>query len=601
MLRAVWSFLLIPVLGFSSFFNWGETPLSDKAEKAKAQLEDLGPKIEQALKDYNVPGIAVGVVVDGHVVWTKGFGCRDLASCSTVTGDTVFPIASCTKAFTSCALGILKERGLLDWDDRVIDVLPQFRLMDEYATHHATFRDLLSHRTGLSRHDFMIYNSNVAREEIVRRMRYLEPVSTFRERCNYNSVTYVAAGLALEKMTGKTWEQFIKAELFKPLGMSSTSTTIEELERLSNIAYPYVEREGKLKRIPFRSFDNVGPTASINSNVADLSHWIQMMLARGIYDGTRIVSPTTIQEMHSPQVVNGGYPENSEVILDSYGLGWAISSYRGHYCVGHDGGVDGFTSAIAMLPNEGIGVVTLSNRNLNGLAQVVVREVLDRVLGLPFRDVWIQFGMEKIQRAKQEAKAVEDSFRKIGNPSHELEHYTGEYFHPGYGTLFVEENGGKLQVVFNGITYVLGHWHYDVFRIVEELEEILLSRKGEKVSFRHNLQGDIEEVSVPFDVATSPIAFKKKSREQTLDYFRQFVGTYQYYYTSIDILIKNQRLFAAIPGYPTCELLPFGENEFQIKEKAGYLVRFPKNAAGKIDEALLVPPFGGTFSATRLN
>jgi CubicO group peptidase (beta-lactamase class C family) len=595
--------LLIPVLGNASFFEWS-VPLSPKAQKGQELLEGLDQVFDQALKDFNVPGMALGVVMDGQVIWAKGYGCRDVEHCSPVTAETVFPIGSCTKSFTTFVLGMLNERDQLSWDQHVVDVLPEFRLYDEYATQHITFRDLATHRTGLSRHDFMFYNSTHSRKELVRRVRYLEPICPFRGGYNYNNLMYTVAGLAVEHASGKTWEQFIRTNVFDPLEMYSTNTSIQDLQKMGNIAYPYIEKKGVMKKMPFRDFANVGPTASINSNILDMTHWLQMLLARGVYKETALVSPTTLQEMQSPQIASAGYPDRSELLINTYGLGWDILSYRGHYCVGHDGGVDGFTSALWTLPNEGIGVVVLTNRNLNGIPRMAAYEVFDRLLGLPFRNFWIQYGLEKVQRTKkdeQEAKQVDNRMRKLGTtPSHSLEHYAGIYEHPGYGTLLLEEKGGKLQATLNGIVYTLDHWHFDVFEIGDESQDLLFSRLGEKVSFRNNLYGEIEEVGIPLDSGTPDIVFKRKSTEHNVTYFRQFVGSYQYFNMSIDVSIRNRTLFAIMPGQPMYELLPFSENEFQIKGKPGYVLRFVKKESGEIEEALLVPPYGGSFSARKV-
>ncbi|HEY4255537.1 MAG TPA: serine hydrolase [Chlamydiales bacterium] len=604
MLKRFLAFLVlaIPVLGYASFFSWSE-PLSPRAQKAQELLVGIDEAFEKALKDFNVPGMALGVVVDGQVVLVKGYGCRDLEHCSPVTEETVFPIGSCTKSFTTFVMGILNEQDRLSWDQLVIDVLPEFRLNDEYATRHATFRDLVTHRTGLSRHDFMFYNSAHSSQELTRRIRYLDPICAFRERYNYNNLAYMVAGLAVEQVSGKTWGQFIEKNVFEPLQMHSTSTSIQDLQRKSNIAYPYVEKKGILKRMPFRDFSNVAPTASINSNVVDLAHWLQMLLNKGTYRGTQLISPTTLQEMQSAQIVSAGYPETNELLINTYGLGWDILSYRGRYCVGHDGGVDGFTSALWMLPNEGIGVVILTNRNLNGIPRMAAYEVFDRLLGLPFRNFWLEYGLEKVERTKkeQEAKQSVERMRKPeAAPLHPLQHYTGVYEHPGYGMLTVEEKEGMLHATLNGITYVLDHWQYDAFEIVDELQDLLFSRQGEKFSFRHNLYREIDEVRVPFDSGTPDVVFKRKSTEYNVAYFRQFTGSYSYYNLSIDVSIRNRSLFAIMPGQPLYELLPFSENEFQVKGKPGYVLRFVKKANGEIAEALLVPPYGGSFSARKV-
>lgn len=582
----------------ASVFDWS-APLSPKAERAKFLLEGLDPLIDKALKDFGIPGLGVGVVVDGHVVLAKGYGVRDLDKGYAVNAETVFPIGSCTKSFTTFALGMLVEQRLLGWDWRMRDILPDFQLFDRDASQHATLRDLVSNRTGLSRHDFMWYNSNYSRQELLQRARYLEPLYGFRERYHYNSLMFVIASMALEKATGKTWEEFVQTNIFNPLKMHSTHCSINELKKGRNVASPYIEKGNILKKVAFRSFANVAPTAGINSTVQDMTHWMKMLLAHGTYEQKQLISPVSIQEMQSPQIINGGYPELSELLINSYGLGWDILSYRGHYCVGHDGGVDGFTSVLCLLPQDGIGVVVLSNKNRASLPRFLAYEIFDRVLELPLRG-WLQIGLEGIQRsAREEAQSV-DRQRKTGTTSsHSLAGFEGFYEHPAYGTVTVEKKGEQLHATLHGITYILDHWHHDVFTIAEEFPDILLSRKGEKVCFYNNWLGEVEELSIPFDWGPPPVRFKKKPDEahSNLAYLRQFTGTYQYFHALIDVSLHGQSLVALIPGYPIFTLNPSGENEFQIREKPGYAVRFVKNENGGMEEAQLITPFGGTYSA----
>ncbi len=586
----------------ASIFDWS-APLSPKAERARFVLEGMDPLIEKALKDFNIPGLAIGVVIDGHVVLAKGYGVRDVDAGTAVNAQTIFPIGSCTKSFTTFAFGMLAEQGLLGWDKIVSDVLPEFRLWDEYASQHATFRDLVAHRTGLSRHDFMWYNSTTSREELLRKARYLEPIYPFRERYHYNSLMYVITAMAIEKASGKTWEEFMRANILNPLKMHSTNFSIEELQNSSNIASPYIDKgRGQIKKVAYRAFNNVAPTAAMNSNVNDLNHWMKMLLSHGTYNHKRLISAGSIQEMQSPQIISSGYPELSELLINSYGLGWDILSYRGHYCVGHDGGVDGFTSALCLLPHSGIGVVVLSNKNRASLPRYVVYEIFDRVLELPLRG-WLQLGLETVQKTQSEESPdgkKENKQRKQNTAlSHPLLSYEGFYEHPAYGVLTIEKRKEQLYATLHGITYVLDHWHYNVFNIAEEFPDILFSRQGEKVCFSDNISGDVDEVAISFDWGTPPIRFKKKPDEKlsNLSYFRQFTGAYQFYNLVVEVAIQDRALVAMMPGQPLYELNPTSENEFQVREKPGYSIRFVKRPDGTIEEVQLIPPYGGTFSA----
>ncbi|HSX25677.1 MAG TPA: serine hydrolase [Chlamydiales bacterium] len=572
-------------------------PLSAKAQRAQMLLEGFDQVVEKALKEYQVPGIAIGVVVDGQVVYAKGLGYRDLEKKLPVTSDTVFPIGSCTKAFTSFIAGTLIDEGTMAWDEKVLDILPDFRLWDLYATQKLTIRDLLTHRSGMPRHDYMWYTSDMSRAELMRRVRYLEPSTDIRERYQYNNLMYLSAACAMETATGKSWEDLVTARILKPLGMTNTTFTIEEMQKSKNYSFPYMEKNDQPKKIPLRNVNPVAPAASINSNVADLTRWVQLHLNGGVFNNQTLISPATLQEMHAPQVIVPGAPESKETLLYAYGIGWSIVSYRGHYYLSHDGGIDGFTSVVGFLPNEGVGIVILGNRNLSSLPRYVSFEIIDRVLEIP-HIAWLKEGLDGYQKGKEGLKArrlQEDHNRKKGtSPSHPLEEYVGEYEHPGYGKINVELAKGKLQGSFNGLTCNFDHWHYDVFVIAEESQDLIVSLEGTKLVFRNNLNGDIQDLIIPFEPNTNDIIFKKKPSNALshIAYLRQFIGAYEIYGYTVEINLKENTLYAVIPGQPLYELVPNGDKEFTVKSMQGYTVRFNMNMLNQVEEIHLIAPYG---------
>jgi len=232
----------LPNLAHASMTNWFSSP-TPKAQAAKNALEGLDALVENSLKEYEVPGLAIGIVVDGQVIYSKGFGYRDLEAKKPVTPDTLFSIGSCTKAFTSFLAGTLIDQGLLEWDTQVLDVLPTFRLYDEYATRHMTLRDLLTHQSGMPRHDYMWYNSKLNRSQLMERLRYLEPASQLRERFHYNNLMYLTAGYLMEELSGKSWETLVSERIFTPLGMKKSNFTIEDMQSSSNYACPYLQKK----------------------------------------------------------------------------------------------------------------------------------------------------------------------------------------------------------------------------------------------------------------------------------------------------------------------------------------------------------------------
>lgn len=593
-------FLFFPLLLQAALFDWFDT-LSPKAQRAKDVLEGFEPLIEKALEDYQVPGIAIGIVVDGHVVYAKGFGYRDMEKKLPVNKDTLFAMGSCTKAFTTFVMGNLVDEGVVEWDQPVIDVLPEFRLWDQYATTNLTIRDLLTHRTGMPRHEFVWYNSKMNKNEMLKRIRYLQPSFDIRERYQYGNLMYFSAGLAMERVTGKNWEDLIRQRILIPLEMVNTNFSVEDTQKTDNFALPYLEKNEVMKKIPFRNLSLIGAAGALNSNISDMIHWLQMLLAGGIYKNQALISPATLQELHAPQVVVPGAPETKETLLYAYGIGWAILSYRGHYFVSHDGVSDGFTSVVGLLPGEEIGIVIFANKNMTALPRYLSLQMIDKMLELPHID-WLKEGVDSIRKNREsmkESKIKEDLSRKKGTcPCHPLEEYAGVYENPGYGKLTVEVVGDKLEATYNDLKFVLGHWHYDVFKVIEEKQDMIVSIEGTKFTFCNNSNGDIGELTVPFEANINDIVFKRVPTEamSTLEYLRKFTGAYEVYGYTVEIAVRNGALVAIIPGQPNYELVPSIENEFTVKTMTGSTVRFVLNDLSQVEEVLLIHPYG-CFSA----
>ena len=367
-----------------------------------------------------------------------------------------------------------------------------------------------------------------------------------------------------------------------------------------DVALPYIEKQDKLTKMQFRDFSVIGPAGSMNSNVNDLLRWVQIQLSGGSFEKMALLSPTTLQEIHRQQIAISNAIELEECLLNAYGIGWKICSYRGQYFLSHDGGLDGFTSVISLLPKYRIGIVILANRNLSALPCLLSLQAIDRVLELPPID-WLQKGIDAMMKGKvslEENKKQEDVSRKKGtHPSHPLTDFIGKYHHSGYGTLSVECVGGRLKATLHGLSSWLDHWHYDVFVMSEEMQDVYFSRAGTKVSFRTNLRGNIDEIVIPLEATASDIVFTRACDEtrSSLDDLRRFTGFYEIYGLTVEVTIRNQALCAIIPGQPVYQLLPTSaENEFTVKTMAGYSVRFILDPHGKVEELLLVQPYGAS-------
>ncbi|MBF8263958.1 MAG: CubicO group peptidase, beta-lactamase class family [Parachlamydiales bacterium] len=594
--------ILTPIDDATAF--WGSEKLSPKAERAKKTLEGFDTEIENSLRDFGIPGCVLGVIVDGHVVYLKGFGYRDNEKKLPATADTEYLIGSCTKAFTAFTIGCLVDEGYFGWDDRMVDLIPNFRLIDQYVSQKLTLRDLLAHRTPLPRHDFMWYNSDLTRQDVFDRMRYLDFDSNQAEFFHYSNITYMAVGMAAEKTANKSWEELVTEKVLLPLGMKHTGFSIAEMQKHSDFALPYMERDEKIKRMNFRDFHVIAPGGGMYSNVTDLCRWAQMQLKHGEWQKKALISSATLKEMHSPQTVATGYPESKEEQVRAYGLGWYVQSYLGILNVMHDGALDGFSSVISLLPSKDIAVVILCNMNLTAWPRYVVMDAFDRVLEIP-RNNWLKEGKEFLVKTREigkESREKEDLNRKKGtSPSHSLEDYTGEYEHPGYGTIKIDCVDGILQAHYNNFIFGLEHWHYDVFNIKTESEDTFVSLKNMKLTFRNNLSGNVDELIVPFEMKTKDLVFVHKQVDSltAIAYLRQFVGKYEIYGYTVHIKLTDKGLVAIIPGNAESELDPMGINHFSIKNFKGCWVRFTMDDKNQVLEAQLTTPYGVTYTGKK--
>jgi len=435
---------------------------------------DLDRYIEQVRQDWDVVGLAVAVVKDDSVVYAKGFGRRDLRQSDPVDEHTLFAIGSNTKAFTSAAIGILVDEERMTWDDRVIEHLPWFQLYDPYVTREIRVRDLLSHRSGLGRRgDANWYGTDFDRDEVVRRIRYLEPNSSFRAAYGYQNTMFSSAGEVIEAVAGMTWDDFIKTRIFRPLGMTRSNTSTVDLERIDNVATPHARIDGEVTPVPYRNLDNVAAAGSINSSVREMTNWMRMMLAGGEFAGERILSADVVREVHTPQTITGLSPQTKKLFpsthFATYGLGWGLRDYHGRLVASHTGGIDGMLSQVMLIPEEQLGVVVLTNTSPNSSFNAITFHIVDSYLDAPRQDWNATFLdlREQQEKAAEEQRTKRENGRVKGTkPSLALSKYVGTYEDDMYGTVTITQEDGGL-VIRRHTAWVgdLVHWHYDTFEV----------------------------------------------------------------------------------------------------------------------------------------
>ncbi|MGD2135536.1 MAG: serine hydrolase [Gemmatimonadales bacterium] len=453
-----------------SLVSWLSAPAQVTAQNPLAGLDGY---VQDVMRDWEAPGVAVAVVKNDRVVYARGFGVRRVGGSDPVDEHTVFAIASTSKAFTAAALGMLVDAGRLQWDDRVTDHLVGFQLHDPWVTRELTVRDLLSHRSGLPRGDRLWYLSPFERDEVLRRVRALEPARSFRAAYGYQNIMFTAAGEVVAAVTDTSWGDFVAARIFAPLGMRSSTTTTDGIEQRPNVATPHGKINGHVTPIPWRDWDNLGGAGAINSSVADLAQWMRLQLGEGTYDGRRIVSDSVIAEMHTPQTIVPRSDDERELFPEShfaaYGLGWRLMDYRGRMVVRHGGALDGMRTHVLLVPEEGLGVVAVTNVNESSVPQAIVWYVVDRYLDAPAKDWNALFLAEAEEgRARRDsARAHVEAERLAGtSPTHALEAFAGTYEHELHGTATVTLEDGALRIAvgpaFQGD---MEHWHLNTFRI----------------------------------------------------------------------------------------------------------------------------------------
>lgn len=489
-------------------------------ELLSGPLKGFDRYVHRMLKEWNVPGTAVGIVKGNRVIHAKGYGLRDVKRGLPVTENTLFGIGSCTKSFTATAIGILVDEGRLEWDKPVREYIPFFKLRDPIATQRVTVRDLLTHRTGLLRHDIVAMFSSLTRKEVVRRLRYLEPTVDFRSKFQYNNLMYIALGYLIEQVSGKTWEDFVRERILVPLDMKDTLYMTDEGAE-EKIAVDYLEKGAKLacwrstyveKIDHAAAYGPTGPAGTIVSNVKDLCRWLRLQMNNGSLGKRTIISSENLSGIHTPQMVVPDFWFDGKELLDiSYGMGWFAQSYRGYKHIYHGGTFTGFKAHLSFLPRAKIGVVVLTNTSTSPLRKILTFEVYDRLMGFD-KVNWNSREKQRIEEEKLKAKKKKKTLRrKPGTkPSLPLKVCVGEYFHPGYGKVRISMTKEQLNLKYKIFTYKMEHYQDDVFQVTLLRRGIRRNSGKMKVSFHVDKKGTVKSIAIPFEEAVGDIVFKRR-------------------------------------------------------------------------------------------
>ena len=555
-------------------------------------MESVERFVVEQLAAWEVPGCAVAAVRGGRVELADGWGLRDREAGLPVTRDTLFAIGSVTKAFTATTVGALVDEGLLEWDRPLRDYVPGVRLHDPIASDRLTIVDLLSHRSGLPRHDLAwVGQPGRSRAEIVRCLRFLPLSRDLRQEFQYCNLGYLVAGHVVEALSGVPWEDFVLGRLLEPLGMRRTNLSVDEMLADDDHAAAYTRRDGVIVPVPQRPLPAMAPAGAINSSVADMARWLLAQLADGQLDGATVMSATTAKRQLTPHMLMPGSEEMPGLTQYAYGLGWMIGRYREHKIALHAGGIDGFQTHCMLLPDDGIGVAVLTNTSASLMHAVVACRVLDELLGAEPLDVFGFFKprFDAVMAGSREAKAA----RRVvpgAPPARPLSAYAGEYEHPGYGTLAVALDGDTLKPSLGTMDISLIHRHYETFDL--EWHEMGDQPTAFPLTFLSAPDGDVNALTVQFEPLVEPLRFDRRPDTQSPETLRRLCGTYAMGPIGVVVALRGERaLTVTPPGSPPLDLEPVGGLRFGVKNQPAVTAEFELDDNGAVTR-LIVQPLG---------
>jgi CubicO group peptidase (beta-lactamase class C family) len=582
---------------------------TEPADKRFAGLDTAFARIISLWKDA---GFSVAVVEKNKVVYAKGFGYRNLEQKLPATPNTLYAIGSCTKAFTASLIGELESKGKLDIDKPVRNYLPELRFYNDEMNDQITLRDMMCHRTGLPRHDYSWYLfSTSSRDSLLKRVQYQEPSARPREKWQYNNWMFMLQGMVIEKITGQSWESNIKSSIFQPLGMTHSNLTIADLEKDPEAATGYNVKDSAktetISKTDYYHIDAMGPAGAINSSVADMSIWLKTWIYGGRFNGKEIIPSAFAKEAISSQMIIGsGLPDSSnrDILFSTYGFGWAMSSYRGHYRVEHGGNIDGFSASTCFFPSDSIGIVVLSNQNNSVVPSIIQNIISDRMLGLKYYD-WNYFRRkdhDKMKQAQADAAGAKLKSETVKtSASHPLRDYTGLFNNKGYGTMDVYLRHDSLFMYVGKDSEFVKQDKYDWFKVYDiDKKGIIDTSDGFSIEFRTSANGEINELNASFERSVKTIVFTRipKIAMVSAGSLKKFEGDYLIAQLELKVFVKNEALHLSVPGQPEYELVPIEENKFVIKDMTGFTLTFEINDKNEVTGLTSAQP-NGTFKAVK--
>jgi CubicO group peptidase (beta-lactamase class C family) len=562
-------------------------------------LGDFDALVEEAMAEWQVPGLGIAILHGDETALLKVYGQRDVEAGFPATLHTQFAICSVTKSFTAAGLGMLVDERKLDWDSKVREYIPEFRLHDPVAADRVTLRDLLCHRSGLPRHDWIHMPGDLAPAEMLRRLQYLEPSREFRAQFQYQNLGYMAAGIVAERVSGQSWEEFTRTRLLRPLGIENASFSVEAMQQAEDAARPYIVVEEERHTAAYWPIRTTAAGA-INTSIAEMAKYLRFQLDGGKVGESQLLSAATVRAIRTPRILESR-SEFEEIGDLHYGFGLGCGHYRGNLWHPHGGGWIGWGSLISIFPEKRIGVMILTNRSPSPVTQILTFCAFDRLSGLDLIDWLGRFRERKQQFLAQQQldKAARSAARTPNtNPTHPLTDYAGAYEHPAYGRFIVQADGEALSWHWRGLSGDLPHRHYDIFEIAEN--PTTLSPDLLPVTFGYDREGIIDRLSIPLEPMVSDIVFHRVvGAVPGASFLQACVGIYQHgpirHVVSLD---ADGQLTLSPTGQPTYRLAPYQGTIFAI-DTPGFRVEFRREPSGVVETIVFHQP-NGTFVARRV-
>jgi len=570
------------------------------------RLKGVEKELNEILEITKSAGFAVAVVKGNEIIYSKGFGYRDYENKIPVDNNTLFAIGSSTKAFTSSILGQLRKEDKLSFDESPIKYVPDLKFFNDEMNNSIVIKDLMSHRTGLPRHDWSWYVfPTYDKDSLMRRIEFQEPFTGVRKQWYYNNFMFLTQGVIAERITGKSWEENMYERLLKPLKMTRSNLSIKELRKADNVALGYEIVDEKISKMDYYRIAGMSPAGSMNSSVNEMSNWLMTWLNKGKFEGNEIIPEAYINEaMSSQMVINGALPDDEfpDIHMATYGYGWMLSSYKGHYRVEHGGNIDGFSADVIFFPSDSIGIVVLANQNGSSVPSLVRNTIADRLINVERTD-WIKrYEDRKAEQEDFEVEAEDAPTQKKQAPQHQPKDFTGFYENLGYGQFEIIVENDSLFAVLPLWKLYLEHKHFDIYNSYKVTDEgIDISDEGLAFNFQIDNEGEIYNLKLKIEPTLQPLEFIRKPKtidveETTL---QSYVGKYDLSGTILKTYIKEKNsLYLFIKGQPEYELLPTDKHKFSFKVLDGFKVEFIENKEGEIGEIKVIQP-NGTFRAVK--